>query len=139
MLLVGFHTSLHDFLDDVCHLFNYDEDGPELGTYIYLWELTGNPNFCQTLAKFINIDMLYRTGEDEHEKIRNDELFALEPEMRRYSRDSVLDYDICLTDFDNFAYVFRHYISGWITEFNDYGKIVKDLRHRGDRLDVIIS
>ena len=139
MLQVGIRTCMTDFLENVCHLFNYDEDGPELDTYIYLWELTENPNFCQTLAKLINIDMLYGTGEDEHEIIRNDELFALEPEMKRYSRDSVLDYDICLTDFDDFAYVFRHYISEWITELDVFGNIVKDLSRRGDRLDVIIS
>lgn len=139
MLQVGIRTCMTDFLENVCHLFNYDEDGPELDTYIYLWELTENPNFCQTLAKLINIDMLYGTGEDEHEQIRNDELFALEPEMRRYSRDLVLDYDICLTDFDDFAYAFRHYISEWITEFDDFGNIVKDLCRRGNRLDVVIS
>lgn len=139
MLLVGIHTSLHDFLDDVCELFDYDENGPELDVYVELWRLTQNPNFCETLVKLINIDMLYGTGDEEHEVIRNDKIFELMPEMCRYSRHRVPEYDIRPDDFDDFAYVFRHYISGWITEFNDYGKIVKDLHHRGDRLDVIIS
>lgn len=139
MLRVGIRSSMSDFLEEVCHLFNYEEDGPELDTYIYLWELTENKNFCETLAKLINIEMIYGAGDEEHEQIRNDKIFALEPEMRRYSRDSVLDYDIHPTDFDDFAYAFRHYISDWITEFDDFGKIVKDLCRRGNRLDVIIS
>jgi len=127
-----------DFLDEVCHLFQYDEDGPELDKYIYLWGLTEDDQFCKTLTKLINIEILY-TGDEEMEIERNGKFFALLPEFTRYNRDSVLDYDICPDDFDDFAYAFRNYLEGWITEFQDYGNVVKDLHRRGDLLDVIIS
>lgn len=138
MLQIRIRINLTDFLDEVCFLFRYTNDCPELDKYIFLWDLTNNTNFCKTLTKVINIQTIY-TGDEDMDKERNVRFDALLPEFTRYSRDSVLDYDIHPMDVDDFAYAFRHYISNWITEFDDFGKVVKELNRRADILDVIVG
>lgn len=139
MLEIGLRTSLTNFLDDVCHLFRYGVDDPELDVYIRLWEMMERSEFCDTLVKLMNIEILYDDADDDMLLKRNDEVFKLEPEMRKYNRDNSLDYDIHTEEFLDFAYVFLDHIQQWVHEIQGEGRLIKGLNRIGDRINVIIS